>query len=165
MGRHCTICHHPHRDDIDLALMLHEGTYRRIAARYGVAETSLRRHEHDHLGMSLKLSKGRDAMLSAEKLLDKLGEWHERMEQQYAKADAAGSVLGAVATARAAIADGLERSGAVRGMPPWRFERLNSRSIYERSCPRISAPCATPHTHHGQSHLLCEGKAGRSGET
>jgi hypothetical protein len=42
-------------------------------------------------------------MLSAENLLEKLGEWHERMEQQYANADAAGNVVATVATARTGI--------------------------------------------------------------
>jgi hypothetical protein len=43
-------------------------------------------------------------MLSGENLLEKLGQWHERMEQQYANADAAGNVMGTVATARTGIA-------------------------------------------------------------
>ena len=42
-------------------------------------------------------------MLSAQNLLEKLGQWHERMEEQYAHADAAGNVMAAVATARTGI--------------------------------------------------------------
>jgi hypothetical protein len=54
--------------------------------------------------MTLERSKELQAMLSGENLLDKLGKWHERMEEQYAHADAQGSILGAVATARTGIA-------------------------------------------------------------
>jgi hypothetical protein len=66
-------------------------------------ERSVRRHAHYHLGATVAASKELQAMLSANNLLDKLGEWHERMEQQYANADAAGNVLAAVATARTGI--------------------------------------------------------------
>ncbi len=42
-------------------------------------------------------------MLSATNLLDKLSEWHDRMEQQYQNADAQGDIGATVATARAGL--------------------------------------------------------------
>jgi len=63
----------------------------------------MRRHAEIHLRLSWEQSKELHAMLSAENLLDKLGQWHERMEQQYAHADEAGNIAGTVATARTGI--------------------------------------------------------------
>jgi hypothetical protein len=103
MGRLCTICTHPKRDQIDTALLLHIEPYRTLAARYRLTKQSLKRHESSHLRMSWEKSKELHAMLSAENLLDKLGQWHERMEQQYAHADEAGNIAGTVATARTGI--------------------------------------------------------------
>lgn len=41
--------------------------------------------------------------LSAENLTEQLGKWHARMQRQYRKADAAGDIHAAVATARTGI--------------------------------------------------------------
>jgi hypothetical protein len=103
MARLCRVCQHPKREEIDLALLLHRDAYQAIAGRYGIVKSSLQRHEQAHLKMSWEKSKELSAMLSSSNLLDKLGQWHERMEQQYANADAAGNVLAAVATARTGI--------------------------------------------------------------
>lgn len=91
------------RQDIDEALLLHRTSYRRIADHYGLAETSVQRHERNHLTMSLGLSKGLGAMLSGENLLAMLSNWHERMDNQYQKADETNNIMAAVATARTAI--------------------------------------------------------------
>lgn len=103
MSRICLACAHPQRNAIDLALLLHKQSYRRIAAHYGLTEACLRRHQANHLAMSWELSKGLQAVLSANNLLAKLGEWHEKMEHQYTKADAANEIMAAVATARVGI--------------------------------------------------------------
>ncbi len=47
MGRNCTICTHPQVEEINDALARSE-PYRRIAARFEVAATSLRRHRENH---------------------------------------------------------------------------------------------------------------------
>ena len=48
MARHCTVCDSPHRVEIDRALV--DGASRHaIARRYGLAETSVRRHAETHL--------------------------------------------------------------------------------------------------------------------
>ena len=76
MGRPCTICAHPKRRWIDQAIA--KGTpKRRIAVKYGCAETTLFRHEKTHLrrelveaaeakGVELRLDRGWSV---AEKLL------------------------------------------------------------------------------------------------
>jgi hypothetical protein len=104
MSRTCTVCASPSRKEIDLALLLHSAGYRDIARRYHLDKSALMRHQRAHLKMSLELSKGLGAMLSGDNLLARLGEWHEKMQDQYGRADAAGNVLAAVATARAGIA-------------------------------------------------------------
>ena len=43
-------------------------------------------------------------MLQADNLLESLGKWHARMEQQYEKADKADNIMATVATARTGIA-------------------------------------------------------------
>jgi hypothetical protein len=99
----CTICAHLQRSDIDLALTLHRASYRAIAHHYGVTKPAIQRHERAHLATSLKQSQELQAMLSNDNLLAKLGEWHDRMEEQYKAATAAGEIMPAVATARVGI--------------------------------------------------------------
>jgi hypothetical protein len=48
MPRTCTACSHDEAHAINVALVQRE-PYRRIAAQYSLAETSLRRHAKDHL--------------------------------------------------------------------------------------------------------------------
>jgi FixJ family two-component response regulator len=48
MGRICTRCSHPQRQEIDRALVAGRGN-RRIAARYGLSENALRRHRGEHI--------------------------------------------------------------------------------------------------------------------
>src|SRR5688500_17842396 len=55
MPRACTICIHPQRDAIDKAIVSGESN-RRIAAQFGLAETSIRRHAETHLPASLLAS-------------------------------------------------------------------------------------------------------------
>jgi hypothetical protein len=55
--RLCTVCTHPQRAYIDAALLYHQQSYRKIADHYCLAETSVWRHEHAHLNLSLELSK------------------------------------------------------------------------------------------------------------
>lgn len=49
MGRHCTICVHRHRSDINLELMKREMTYTEIAARFGISIYAIKRHVQNHL--------------------------------------------------------------------------------------------------------------------
>lgn len=46
----CTVCRHPQRESIDLALRTNSGSLRVLAGRFGVSKTALDRHHHhaDH---------------------------------------------------------------------------------------------------------------------
>jgi hypothetical protein len=52
MGRPCSVCSHPHRDEIDRAL-LGGAANRRVAARYGLSKDAVRRHTEAHLSPAL----------------------------------------------------------------------------------------------------------------
>ena len=104
MGRLCSACHHPQRQAIDAVLLEHVDGYRRIAARFGLAWSSLRRHEQTHLRATIQQSKELAMSLSADNLLAEVGKWHERMEAQYAKADAANEIATAATVALVGLA-------------------------------------------------------------
>lgn len=53
MARVCTICTHPERAAIDVALPLESAPNRRIAAQYGLSEQAVRRHRGEHLPVHL----------------------------------------------------------------------------------------------------------------
>ena len=99
MARICTVCSHAERQQIDLALLQHRTGYRDIARRFGLDFRAVYRHEGNCLHSNFRLSEGLTAMLSADNLLAKLGEWHERMEQQYHKADVADEIANAATVA------------------------------------------------------------------
>lgn len=70
MPRVCTVCTHPKRDEIDLALL--EGqALRNIAERYGLSATALHRHK-DHLPGRLAEAHEAHEAVSAGTLLDRL---------------------------------------------------------------------------------------------
>jgi hypothetical protein len=86
-----------------VAILLHRQGFRVIGARFGVAATSLQRHERNCLRRSFERSKELNDMLRAETLLGELGNWHQKMLEQYGHADSAGNIMAAVATARTGI--------------------------------------------------------------
>ena len=79
MGQRCSICRHPHREEIDRALIAGEPR-RRIAARYAVSETSLRRHAKNHLPEKLARAQEVQDVVSADKLLASLQEIKGRLK-------------------------------------------------------------------------------------
>lgn len=72
MPRTCTICTHPQRDAIDLALLAGE-SYRHIAARFDTSTASLQRHK-DHLPGQLAKAHEAAEVVKADTLLDRLKE-------------------------------------------------------------------------------------------
>src|SRR5438093_13661236 len=54
MPRVCTICAHKARAGINQAVLGQTGSLRSIAAQFGVASSSLRRHRRDHLPAVLR---------------------------------------------------------------------------------------------------------------
>ena len=55
----CTVCHHPRRHDIDLALLARRGTLESLHQQFGVSVSSLQRHKN-HLRE--KMSQARDRL-------------------------------------------------------------------------------------------------------
>jgi transposase-like protein len=72
MPRTCTICNHPRRDAIDLALLAGE-SFRNIAQRFGTSATALHRHK-DHLPGQLAKAHEAAEVVKADTLLDRLKE-------------------------------------------------------------------------------------------
>jgi len=70
--RTCTICTHPRRDAIDLALLAGE-SFRNIAERFGTSATALHRHK-DHLPGQLAKAHEAAEVVKADTLLDRLKE-------------------------------------------------------------------------------------------
>ena len=60
MGRPCTICRHPKREEIDRALVRNEAGYRTIAARFDISPSALFRHKREHL--PALIAKGLEAL-------------------------------------------------------------------------------------------------------
>ncbi len=101
MPRACTICIHPDRKRIDAALI--EGVpNRRIAAQWGLSETSVRRHADSHLPASLAQGKRADDAASADTLLDRLEELRSRAMRLLDQAEAAGDYRTALSGIREA---------------------------------------------------------------
>ena len=49
MGRPCSICHHPERKAIEMALLDGNSGYRKVAKRFGLSESAVFRHRQNHL--------------------------------------------------------------------------------------------------------------------
>lgn len=79
MPRTCTICNHPQRDAIDLALLAGEA-YRHIASRFDTSTASLQRHK-DHLPGQLAKAHEAAEVVKADTLLDRLKELNTETRQ------------------------------------------------------------------------------------
>ncbi len=86
MPRLCTICSHRRHTAIDAALVEHTTSYRRIADQFGVAESSLVRHEANCLGATLQRSREARQMLDAERLAERMAQLSEHVDLVLAKA-------------------------------------------------------------------------------
>ena len=76
MGRRCTVCTHPKRDEIDRALIAGE-PYRDIARRYGLSKDALRRHR-EHIPRDLARSREAEEVARADELLGQVQELRDR---------------------------------------------------------------------------------------
>lgn len=97
MARTCTACHHEQRAAIDDALL--RGTpNRRIAAQYGLTETSLRRHK-DHVSSAVLAIAKQEAYDESASLLER-ARWANGQAmwvlEQARQADNLGAVLQAL---------------------------------------------------------------------
>ncbi len=71
MPRSCTVCLHPERHAVNVALVQRE-PYRHIASRYSVSTGALQRHAKDHLPELLAKAKDAVDVAEADDLLSRL---------------------------------------------------------------------------------------------
>jgi hypothetical protein len=71
MPRKCTICSHTSHNEIDTSL-LSSDSFRTIADRFGIAETSLKRHASNHLPAILTKAEEAKEVTRADSLLEEL---------------------------------------------------------------------------------------------
>jgi hypothetical protein len=90
MPRLCSTCSHPRRREIDLALIAHSVGYRRIAARFGLSETSVRRHQNTHLRKQIIQSKEARMLASSESLIAEMNRLHSYVVRVLQRGEAAG---------------------------------------------------------------------------
>lgn len=103
MPRKCSICTHPDRDAIDLALVGGE-PLRGISRTYSVSEDSLTRHNASHLPAALIQSRDAAEVTRADSLLANLQQLQQRTLAILSKAEKSGELrtaLTAIAQARA----------------------------------------------------------------
>lgn len=100
MPRLCSVCSHPQRAEVDLALAQHAEGYRNIAQRFGVGAWALYRHEREHLRTSLMQRRDIQAMLSANNLLAKLSALDDRTLGLLVKAEKQGDLRTALLAVR-----------------------------------------------------------------
>jgi hypothetical protein len=100
--RTCTVCGHEDRHEIDAALVARE-PFRRIAARYRISASSLRRHEAaGHVAAAVvACAEARDRVQGAD-LFAQAEELHARALSLLAKAETAGDLRTAVTAIHAA---------------------------------------------------------------
>jgi len=57
MPRHCTVCHHPRREAIDVAVVA-GGSLRDIAGQFRISKSALARHKGNHIPAALAKGRG-----------------------------------------------------------------------------------------------------------
>lgn len=113
MPRVCSACIHPDRAEIDAALVERSASYRTIADRFGLSETSLKRHKA-HLPAHLSTAHEAEAVASADDLLRQLRALQRKALDLLEKAEREGDLrtaLSGVREARACLELLLEISG------------------------------------------------------
>ena len=100
MPRVCTICTSLHRNEIDQALAMGAASRRRIAAQYGLVETSIRRHERRHLPEALVSSQAILDDQRAKSLLARVDKMVMRLEKAADQCDNGGTIADLLAVAK-----------------------------------------------------------------
>ena len=100
MPRVCSVCVHPDREAIDRALVDGADSYRRIATRFGLSESAVRRHKANHLPAALARAKGAEEMTQADDLLAQMGDLRRQAQVIKDKAEKAGDLRTALAGIR-----------------------------------------------------------------
>jgi transposase-like protein len=82
MGRPCSICAHPNRDDIDAAL-ISGASYSAVSKQFGVGPESVRRHHDAHLSPALAAMEAAEQEAKQATLLDRIEGLITRAETLY----------------------------------------------------------------------------------
>lgn len=99
MPRRCSVCAHPLRQSVDLALVERK-PFRHIAERYDLSASALVRHHDQHLPSSLVLAKQAEEASRADGLLLQLLDLRNRALAILDKAEMAGDLRTALAAIR-----------------------------------------------------------------
>ena len=102
MSDQCSVCRHPEREDVDMALLAGQMPLRQLAARWGLSKSALWRHKRDHLPLHLAKAAEGDEVASAERLLSHLEELRTKALAITARAEKAGELNTALAGIREA---------------------------------------------------------------
>jgi hypothetical protein len=100
------VCDHPQRAEVDAALTAGNESYRRIAAQFGLKESSLRRHKAGHLPAALAQAKEAEAVTQGDNLLAQVCGLQARAMGILDRAEGAGDLktaLQAIAQARGCL--------------------------------------------------------------
>ena len=120
MGRSCTVCVHPAREEIDKTLVEGEAN-RRIASQYSLSEASVRRHKGDHLPAALVKGKDAGEVVHGDSLLDQVQSLQGKALAILAQAEATGDLRVAVSAIREARGN-LELLAKILGLMNVRHE-------------------------------------------
>lgn len=96
MGRSCTICRHESKEEINKGLLAGQ-PYRTIAKHYEASESSVFRHQQDHLPVALSKAIEAKAVAHGGTLLEQLQELQAQASSILVKAEAAGDLRTALA--------------------------------------------------------------------
>ena len=103
MARTCTVCRHPDRPAIDLALVNHR-PYRNIAVQFRVSTSALVRHHDDHLPETLAKAKAAEETANADNLLAQVKALRNKSLSLLLAAEKAGDIRTALAGVKEARA-------------------------------------------------------------
>lgn len=87
MARHCTICEHPERVEIDSQII--EGkSFRNITEHFSISLGALHRHKSDHIDENLAKAKEAQEVTQADNLLDQVRDLQKKALSILSKAEA-----------------------------------------------------------------------------
>ncbi len=103
MAQTCTVCRHPDRPAVDMALVNHR-PYRNIAAQFGLSASALVRHHDDHLPATLAKATAAAETARADDLLEQVRALRTKSLQLMLAAEKSGDLRTALAGIREARA-------------------------------------------------------------
>src|SRR5579863_4575342 len=78
MARHCSVCNHPQRKAIEIALAAGKLSFRAISNRFGMSAASVLRHKGSHLRPAVARAAEKREEMRPEGLLDQLRDLQSR---------------------------------------------------------------------------------------